>query len=528
MIEQGVIDIYNSDNFQSYLKMLSKFHNYSLNNVILILSQHPTATLVAGYSSWRDNFHRQVNKGEKAIKILAPYQVNIKKLLDDVDKDGNTIQTEEVVKVTKFRVVNVFDINQTNGEPLADLDIVTDLKGTSNNARSLIAAINEVCSIPIEFKSENEVPEFSAGAKGYYSVTEDKIVVNKDLDDIQIAKTLAHEYAHSLLHKDTKKSQSQREIEAESLAFVICDHFDIDTSDYSFGYVASYAADNPDNLKAILSNIQTNAKEIINSLEPLFERNMKVFNIQDKYLSPVEMETMATGLINDLENDLKTIPGLTDKESIDYEINNLLGNYEDKHTEAVVLYDSNDYFKTSIIESLQERFNDTESNSRPFLENSLERSNYNKLEAMAKPILEDNAVYCKMTSSGRMDFNIERIIDEKIAISHYGKMNGDAMADPDIEFKVDIENKLLLPESYQNDYLATYISKNDGAAFCNDINYYTDTWLDNIKNAHYKISEIYTEDYGYSQKENPKELYKYCKENGIAKFAVNPNKEIER
>lgn len=540
MIEQGVHNIYESDNFQNYLKVLSKFHNYSLNNVILILTQYPSASLVAGYNSWRDNFHRYVNKGEKAIKILAPYQVNVKKILDDIDEQGNKIQTEEEVKITKFRVVNVFDINQTNGEPIADLDLVSDLKGTSNNARALVAAINEVCQIPIEFKHTKEDSELIHGAKGYYSITEDKIVVNRDLEDIQIAKTLTHEYAHSLLHKDTKKSQSQREIEAESLAFVICNHFDIDTSDYSFGYVASYVMENQDQLKDILKNIQINAKEIINSIEPLFDRNLKVFNTVDHYFNPLEMEKISKGLIDDL---IKDIDGtglyetLKYSDSVDHELlktelHDLLSKYEEQYPEAVILYDTNELFRLGLHETIQQRcaldIYDPSIN-RPILEVSQERTNYNKLYAMAKPLLEGDVNYIKLFTKDRMDFNIERIDNNRIALSHYGSLNGDAIADPDITFAVDVENKLLIPETYQNDYVGVFQTREDGAHFCNDVNYYTTCWLNNIKDCKYKIKEIHTEENCYYIDQNPMSFYKICKDYGIQKFAINPTaKETER
>ncbi len=540
MIEQSVHNIYESENFKNYLHVLSKFHNYSLNNVILILSQYPTASLVAGYNSWRDNFHRYVNKGEKAIRILAPYQVNVKKILEDTDEQGNKIQTEEDVKVTKFRIVNVFDISQTNGEPIADLNLVNELKGTSNNARALIAAINEICTIPIELKHAQEDPTLEHGAKGYYSITEDKIVINSDLEDIQIAKTLSHEYAHSILHKDTKRSQSQREIEAESLAFVICDHFDIDTSEYSFGYVASYAMNNQDQLKDILKNIQSNAKEIINSIEPLFERDLLIFNTTDRYFSPVEMEKISSGLINDLMMDidgtgLKDVlkySDFVDHESIQLELDNLLSKYEDKYPEAIILYDKNKNFREGIHETLYQRcaydIYDPQIN-RPMLEMSQERLNYNKLSSMAKPLLEGNVTYCKLSSGGLMDFNIEVIGDNQIALSHYGELNGDAMADPDIVFTVDKENKLLIPESYQNDYMNVYQSRNDDAHFCNDVNQYTSSWLNNIKECNYRFKEIHTDEECYSMNENASDLYKFCKENDIQKYAINPNhKEKER
>lgn len=156
----------------------------------------------------------------------------------------------------------------------------------------MIQTIQSVCIIPIEFKTETEDLNFMTGAKGYYSPKEDKIVINKDLEDLQTAKTLIHEYAHSLLHKQTDKNQSQREIEAESLAFVLCDHFGLDTSEYSFGYIASYANKDFDELKSILNNIQSTAHEMIEQLEPVFKEKLHMKEIKNKYITPLEMEQM--------------------------------------------------------------------------------------------------------------------------------------------------------------------------------------------------------------------------------------------
>ena len=272
MIEQGVKDVYSSDSFKRYLSYCSKFHNYSLNNTLLILAQKPDASLVAGYRSWQTNFNRHVDKGEKGLMILAPVTYKEDRLMNKVDEKGNVeldesgspVQEQRQVNVTRFKTTTVFDISQTSGDPLPSL--IHDLTGSSNEIKAMIQTIQSVCIIPIEFKTETEDLNFMTGAKGYYSPKEDKIVINKDLEDLQTAKTLIHEYAHSLLHKQTDKNQSQREIEAESLAFVLCDHFGLDTSEYSFGYIASYANRDFDELKSILVNIQSTAHEIIEQL----------------------------------------------------------------------------------------------------------------------------------------------------------------------------------------------------------------------------------------------------------------------
>ena len=263
MIEQGVKDVYSSDSFKQYLSCLSKFHNYSLNNTLLILAQKPNASLVAGYRSWQINFNRHVDKGEKGLMILAPVTYKEDRLMNKVDENGNVeldesgspIQEQRQVNITRFKTTTVFDISQTSGEPIPSL--IHDLTGSNNEVKAIIQSVKFICKIPIEFKTETENLNLMTGAKGYYSPKEDKIVINKDLEDLQIAKTLIHEYVHSLLHKQTDKNQSQREIEAESLAFVLCDHFGLDTSEYSFGYIASYANKDFDELNSILNNIQS-------------------------------------------------------------------------------------------------------------------------------------------------------------------------------------------------------------------------------------------------------------------------------
>lgn len=276
IIEQGVKDVFLSDNFRNYLKCVSKFHHYSFNNTMLILSQKPDATLVSGFSSWSKNFNRHVLKGQQGIKILAPYQKTVTGYKTKTDEDG-VIETDEYgnsikeivkQKITAYRVVNVFDVSQTDGDPMPTL--ISDLKGSSVEAVSFIDALIQVSAVPVTFVDAEKDFTLMTGAKGYYVPAENRIVVRNDMDDIQKAKTLAHEYAHSQLHKSTDKDSFQKEVEAESLAFVICDHFGIDTSDYSFGYVASYSSEEPGKIKSILSGIQSDAHIIIEQIEPVF------------------------------------------------------------------------------------------------------------------------------------------------------------------------------------------------------------------------------------------------------------------
>lgn len=296
MIEEGVQSFLDSDNYKNYLKVMSKFHSYSFNNTMLILAQRPSASFVAGYNSWINNFKRHVNKGEKGIMIFAPYKSTETvemNMIDEQgnfvkDKDGNILQEEKEISKTKFMIKKVFDITQTSGEPLPEL--THPLTGTSKEAIALVESIQEISKIPIELKSPKEDSLISDGVHGYYSTVNDNIVVNKEMDMQQIAKTMIHEYVHSRLHKDSKKPMEQKEIEAESLAFVICDHFGIDTSEYSFNYIGAYTNGEQKNLKSILTNIHKDAHEIILSIEEPFKNKlleMENYDLLKSIASPV-------------------------------------------------------------------------------------------------------------------------------------------------------------------------------------------------------------------------------------------------
>ena len=184
-IEQGVKDVYQSDNFKQYLKMLSKFHSYSLNNTILILSQKPNASLVAGYNSWRDNFGRNVNKGEKAIQILAPYtvKINIEDIANQDILQRPNIQVDDekkTVNITRFRPVNVFDISQTDGKPLPS--IVHDLQGSSGEIKAIIDSVQSICKIPIEFKEAGDEQRLTAKYSPFLKLLEK--LSDREVEDV--------------------------------------------------------------------------------------------------------------------------------------------------------------------------------------------------------------------------------------------------------------------------------------------------------------------------------------------------------
>ena len=538
MIEQGVKDVYSSDNFRKYLSCCSKFHSYSLNNTLLILAQKPDATLVAGYNAWQRNFNRHVDKGERGLIILAPVTSKITQLMDKADEDGNPlldengdpIKEERVINQLRFTTTTVFDISQTSGEPLPSL--IHNLTGSSDEILAFIDSVKNICTIPIDYHSPSKDAVLAGGAKGYYSIAEDRIVLNMELEDMQIAKTLIHEYSHSILHKKTDKDSDQREIEAESLAFVLCDHFGIDTSDYSFGYIASYAAQDEAKLKTILSNIQSTAHEMIDKLEPLFVENLKKRTMVHEYITPVEMDKMANDIVINVVNELKANdnPGLND--SLIYQnIERSIYSYFDTNKEAMKiqehLYNNHADFKRDLKQAIYKALNNPSYNpetGHPFIDDSIERRNYEQFEAIAAPLLSGDACYIKYGTPYFMDLNVEIIDDNRYAMSHNYELNGDLMADPDVEFTVDKDNRLLYPESYQQDNLQFYQRVDKDPVAAHQLNEFMDEWLNNIQENQYKVKAVYTEEQVI---ENANDIRRFCKENNLANMAPKV-KEKER
>lgn len=283
-LSEGVKEIFEGDNYKKYLNTLSKFHNYSTNNTILIARQNPEATLVAGFKSWENNFNRHVKRGEKGIKIIAPSPYKKKVMVEKVDPvsmeikldmNGNPVKEETEIKMTAYRIVSVFDVSQTEGEPLPQ--IAVELTDNVNGYEAFIQAIRQSTPIPIEFEDIS-----NSAAKGYFDNAAQKIVIRKGMSESQSVKTAIHELAHSILHNtDTNtegagKDRQTKEVEAESVAYTVCSHFGIDTSDYSFGYIAGWSSGREvDELKQSLETIQTTASGIINDIEYLMPQLKK-------------------------------------------------------------------------------------------------------------------------------------------------------------------------------------------------------------------------------------------------------------
>lgn len=255
-LEEGVKQVYESENYKNMLMVMSKFHNYSAYNCILILMQFPTATHVAGYKSWQNNFKRQVKKGEKAIKILAPSKRKYTK--KETDEDGN--ETEKEVEYMAFYPTNVFDISQTEGEELPT--ICNELKGDVDGFTKLFEDIKKATTANVS------IGEIDGQAKGYFSPNDNEIVVKEGMEEMQTIKTLIHEVAHSILHcKDGEQETADKhtkEVQAESVAYIVANYLGIDTSEYSFGYVAGWSTGKDvKELKASLDVIQKTANKII-------------------------------------------------------------------------------------------------------------------------------------------------------------------------------------------------------------------------------------------------------------------------
>jgi antirestriction protein ArdC len=334
-LEQGIKELFESERFKEYLRTMSKFYHYSFSNTLLIAMQKPEATYVAGYTSWQRNFDRQVMKGEKGIKILAPAPYKAKEEREKIDPstqkpvldaDGNPVtETVEVMRPA-FKVVSVFDISQTDGKELPDI-IVDELSGSVENYAAFFEALKQESPVPISFE---DIP---GGAKGYFSPVENRIAIQEGMSEIQTIKTAIHEIAHAKLHsidrpepeptwkivmvseggtkrdflsgfaseaeanaaaehegwrfvdenrfewrleveedtsaaQDMRKDRHTKEVEAESVAYTVCQRYGIETSDYSFGYIAGWSSGKETKeLKGSLETIRKTAAEMIDSID---------------------------------------------------------------------------------------------------------------------------------------------------------------------------------------------------------------------------------------------------------------------
>lgn len=253
-LEKGVREIYESDKFQDYLKVLSRFHHYSYTNCELIALQNPKATLVAGFNAWK-MMNRYVKKGEKGIKIVCP--ITLKK---EVEENGE----KKEIAVPSYKIGYVYDITQTGGHDIPSY-IVEEIKGKVDDYEKIRKAIINCVPANVSFEEIKET------YNGYYDANAKKIVVKSSMDEIMQIKTLLHETAHCLLHEsdqENKRDRAQREVEAESVAYVVCNWLGLDTSEYSFKYVAGWSSDKKNSeLKESLETIRNKSDEIIEEIK---------------------------------------------------------------------------------------------------------------------------------------------------------------------------------------------------------------------------------------------------------------------
>lgn len=281
-LEDGVKDLFTSDHYQNYLRTMGQFHHYSFNNTLLIALQKPDATLVAGYGAWQNKFHRQVRKGERGITVIAPVPVKVREEEtqnptpdDPTSGKGKTEDEKEKIHMY-FRPVTVFDISQTEGEPLPSIG-VEELTGNAEGYQSFMTAMNALSPVSIRFD------QIEGGAKGYYHTAHKEIVIKRDMSESQTMKTCVHEVSHAILHdrdhmkaEGMQKDSRTKEVEAESVAFAVCAHFMLDTSDYSFPYIAGWSSSvDMKELKASMDTIRKTAGEIIESVEAELEKQVE-------------------------------------------------------------------------------------------------------------------------------------------------------------------------------------------------------------------------------------------------------------
>lgn len=260
-LEEGVKDIFVSGCYEEYLQFMSKFHHYSFNNIVLILMQKPNASLVAGYKAWQSKFHRFVKKGEKGITILAPVPHKGKRTITD----ASGIEVEESFNYTTYKAVTVFDISQTDGDDIPTVQQCEELKGRVKNYKGLLSKLEKVAPCPIAFE------EIKNGANGYFVPSQNRIAIKKGMSQKQTVKTMIHEISHAMLHGTTGEQKDvdreTMEVQAESVAYTVCNMLGMDTKDYSFGYVAGWSTGR--DLKELMASMEVIRKTATKMVEAL-------------------------------------------------------------------------------------------------------------------------------------------------------------------------------------------------------------------------------------------------------------------
>ena len=283
-LEQGILEVFESERYKEYLRVMSRFHHYSFNNTMLIALQKPDASLIAGFSAWKNSHGRTVKKGEKGIRIIAPAPFKVKQEMEKLDPknnmplvgaDGKAVTEETEITIPAYKVVSVFDVSQTEGKELPSIG-VNKLTGDVSRYEDFFTALKKASPVPIALE------HIEGSAHGYYHLTEKRIAIDDNMSELQTLKTAIHEIAHAKLHdidlnapkeeKENHPNQRTREVEAESVAYTVCRHYGLDTSDYSFGYVAGWSSGKElYELKGSLETIRLAASELIDSIDGHFK-----------------------------------------------------------------------------------------------------------------------------------------------------------------------------------------------------------------------------------------------------------------
>jgi len=296
-IEQGIKDLFQSDRYAQYLRTMSRFHRYSVNNTMLIYMQKPDATVVAGFNKWRDQFSRNVMRGEKGIKIIAPTpfkkKIEEEKLDPDTkipirDSDGKVIMEKKEIKIPMYKVVSVFDVSQTEGKPLPTL--ANDLMGNVKQYEIFLEALRRSSPVPLAFEG------MEPSTDGYFSEKDQRIAIRSGMSEVQTVSAAVHEITHATLHNYEQarltaaqgdetaeppkpKDRRTEEVEAESVSYAICQYYGIQTGENSFGYIASWSKDKElPELRASLKTINKTASSLITDIDRNFREVLKEYD----------------------------------------------------------------------------------------------------------------------------------------------------------------------------------------------------------------------------------------------------------
>lgn len=358
-MNKGVYEYLDSERFKTLLDTMSKFHDYSMNNTLLILEQNPHATHLAGYNKWQQDFNRQVKRGEKGLMIWMPVEIKVKENHYVLDENGNRIlgddgkfKREEVeVKKRTFKIGYTFDVSQTEqieGKEVIELSPVKDLKGDVKDYQALTKALMEISPVPIKIEA------FTASAKGCYNSLTNEITIQPDMSEVQTIKTMIHEIAYSIVHSEENLNQlkqkenvefskNEKEVQAESIAYIVSSHLGIDTSDYSFPYVATWGlSTDPNNLENVKQNlkcIKSTSMDLTSKLDTYMEQ-LQVQQNQNKDKVQIAINWSENGTVSQYSEESNIAP--EDKLSF-AEANELLKRMNEYLKDSMLGYDKTDY-----------------------------------------------------------------------------------------------------------------------------------------------------------------------------------------